>query len=70
MIFKQGFYFSYSYDLSLSKMRWAKGYSSQLKFCWNAYVSQQLRNVDVSWMIPLMQGSIKTFNVFIEGTDF
>jgi hypothetical protein len=51
-------------------MRWAKGYSSQLKFCWNAYVSQQLRNVDVSWMIPLMQGSIKTFNVFIEGTDF
>jgi hypothetical protein len=67
-IFKQGFFFSYSYDLSLSKMRYAQGYSSQLKFCWNAFISKQLRNLnDISWMIPLIQGSIKTFNVFIEG---
>ncbi len=39
---KEGFYFSYGYDLSLSRTAYAEGYSSRLKFAWNCNLGKNL----------------------------
>ena len=42
VIFRQGFYFSYTYDLTLSKIRYAEGYPQNLNYCWNCHLSKPL----------------------------
>ena len=68
VIFKQGFYFSYTYDLTLSRIKYAEGYQLNLAYCWNSYLSAKLLELkDQSWVLPMIQGCVKTFNSFIQG---
>lgn len=65
---KEGYYFSYDYDLSLNRQAYAKGYPTRGCYHWNFNLSSQLALLqDKGWMIGLMQGSIKYFKVFLEG---
>lgn len=68
VIFKQGFYFSYTYDLTLSRIRYAEGYPLNLNYCWNIHLSKKLLDLkDQSWVLPMIQGYVKTFHAFIQG---
>jgi hypothetical protein len=39
---KEGFYFCYGYELSLSRTAYAEGYSTRLKFAWNCNMGKNL----------------------------
>ncbi len=39
---KEGFYFSYGYELSLSRTAYAEGYPTRLKFAWNYNMGKNL----------------------------
>lgn len=39
---KEGFYFSYGYELSLSRTAYAEGYPTRLKFAWNCNMGKNL----------------------------
>jgi hypothetical protein len=65
-LLKEGYYFSYEYDLSLSKQGFAKGFPSRASFFWNLNMGQQLLQLqDKGWFIGLMQGAIRHFKVFL-----
>lgn len=65
---KEGFYFSYGYDLSLSRTAYAEGYSSRLKFAWNCNLGKNLLKLqEKGWFIILMQGSIKYLKHILQG---
>ncbi len=67
-LLKEGYYFSYDYDLSLSRQAYAKGYPTKGKYHWNINMSKSLLQLqDKAWFVGLMQGSIKTFKSFIQG---
>lgn len=67
-LLKEGYYFSYDYDLSLSREAYAKGYSTRGPFQWNLNMSKRILQLqDQGWFIGLMQGSIRAFQVFLQG---
>lgn len=67
-LIKEGYYFSYDYDLSLSRQAYAKGYPTRGKYHWNLNMSRKLLQLqDKGWFIGLMQGSVKYFKVFLQG---
>ena len=41
-LLKEGYYFSYQYDISLSRTAYAEGYPSRLKYAWNVRMGEQL----------------------------
>jgi hypothetical protein len=64
-----GHYFSYNYNLTLSKMRQAASQQTEPKFAWNWYMYRDLLkfNVDRKWTIPLIQGYVGYFDVYLMG---
>jgi len=65
----QGYYFSYTYDLTLSKVKRATNCQTEVRFQWNHYLYKDLTkwNIDRKWRVPVIQGFIGYFNVFIQG---
>lgn len=56
----EGYYFSYFYDLSLSRAAFAEGYPLKKKFVWNMFISKNLARLnEVNWFVGLMQGFVK-----------
>ena len=69
-LLRQGYYFSYDYELSLSRTAYAEGYPTRLKFAWNVHMGRNLLKLqEKSWFIVLMQGSIKAFRYILQGTQ-
>jgi hypothetical protein len=67
-LLREGYYFSYDYDLSLSRQAYAKGFTTKGKYQWNLFLSKKLLQLqDKSWFVGIIQGSIKTFQVFLQG---
>ena len=66
----EGFYFSYTYDLTLtSRQNRAEGASNQ-KFVWNHHLMRPFRQaegVSKEWIFPIIQGYIGGFSVFVIG---
>jgi hypothetical protein len=65
----QGYYFSYSYDLTLSKQASALGAETNVKFLWNRNLLRPIMEGGVSrvWALALIQGYIGYFSTFIAG---
>ena len=67
-LLKEGYYFSYDYDLTLSREAYSEGYPTKLKYAWNLHMGKALLKLnDRAWFGGLMQGSIKYFKVYLEG---
>lgn len=67
-LLKEGYYFSYTYDLTLSKTAYAEGYPSRLKYAWNIAMAKKLLHLqERSWFVVLLQGSIRSFKVYLQG---
>lgn len=57
-LFHSGFYFSYTYNLTIAKEKQAQKITSpDERFWWNQYLLKDLisQKVDAKWMIYLMQ---------------
>jgi hypothetical protein len=63
----QGYYFSFGYDLSISKIRFAEGYPFNFKFCWNAHLGINL--ISLGWFIPVIQGFVGNFKVEVKSNQ-
>jgi len=65
----QGYYFSYTYDLTLSKVKRATNCQTEVRFQWNHFLYKDLTkfHIDRKWRVPVIQGFIGHFNVFIQG---
>ena len=64
-----GFYYSYTYDLTLSTDKISKGQNDRApKFWWTGFMLKDLRaqNISISWQIPLIQ--VKIFYLIYEMT--
>ena len=69
-LLREGYYFSYDYELSLSRTAFAEGYPPRLKFAWNIHMGKDLLKLqDKSWFLVLLQGSIKSFRYILQGRD-
>lgn len=67
-LLKEGYYFSYEYDLSLSRQAFARGYPTRGSFHWNLNMCQKILQLqNKGWFVGLMQGSVKYFKVFLQG---
>jgi|JI6StandDraft_1071083.scaffolds.fasta_scaffold02331_10 hypothetical protein len=63
-----GYYFSFTYDLSVSKIKQAEGYPKNFKFCWNAHLAKGLYKLEEKgWMVSLIQGFINKFSQQLQG---
>lgn len=68
-LLKEGYYFSYNYELTLSRTAYAEGYPTKLKFAWNVNMGKGLLKLqEKAWFIVLMQGSIKAFRYILQGS--
>jgi len=64
---KEGYYFSFEYDLSLSRQAYAQGFPSRGKYHWNLHIGRQLLQLqDKSWFVGLMQGSARYTDNYID----
>lgn len=67
-LMREGFYFSYGYELSLSRTAYAEGYPMRLKFAWNSNMGKNLLKLqEKAWFVILMQGSIRHFKYILQG---
>lgn len=67
-IMREGYYFSFTYDLSVSKIKQAEGYPKNFKFCWNAYMARGMVSIsEKEWMVSLIQGFLRGFAVNLQG---
>lgn len=67
-VMNTGYYFSFTYDLSVSKIKQAEGYPKNFKFCWNAYLARGLYDLEEKqWMVSLIQGFIGHFSQELQG---
>lgn len=65
---REGFYFSYGYELSLSRTAYAEGYATRLKFAWNSNMGKNLLKLrEKGWFTPLIQGSVRHFKHILQG---
>jgi len=64
-----GYYFSYTYDLTLSKVKRATNCQTEVRFQWNHHLYKDLKkfNIDKKWQVPLIQGLVGYANAFIQG---
>lgn len=64
-----GYYFSYTYDLTLSKIKRATNCQTETRFQWNYHLHKDLKKfgVDKKWQISLIQGHIGYATSFIQG---
>lgn len=60
-VFSVGFYFSYNYDLTTSRVKQAQHLPTDTEFLWNEYLFKDIlsQGVDRRWMIQLIQVRIK-----------
>lgn len=63
-VFSIGFYFSYDYDLTLSKNKISKEQTPDKAFLWNEHLFKDIisQKIDESWLIPVIQGFFGTFS--------
>ncbi|EAR97726.2 endonuclease/exonuclease/phosphatase family protein (macronuclear) [Tetrahymena thermophila SB210] len=66
-LFKQGYYFSYTYNLSLSKQKQAFKAATEWRFAWNSHMCKDLITAKVNplWTIPVVQGFVSNFQVYM-----
>ena len=52
-----GYYFSYGYNLTLSKMKQTTTNQTDPRFTWNGFLLKDLTkmNIDKKWSLPLIQ---------------
>jgi len=64
----QGFYFSYTYDLTISKYKRANNFPTDNRFMWNYHLCKEMNNfgVSVQWQLPLIQGYVGRFMVPVQ----
>jgi SacI homology domain len=64
-----GYYFSYTYDLTLSKIKRATNCQTETRFQWNYHLHKDLKKfgVDKRWQLSLIQGHIGYATSFIQG---
>ncbi|EAS01600.2 endonuclease/exonuclease/phosphatase family protein (macronuclear) [Tetrahymena thermophila SB210] len=62
-LFSSGFYFSYQFDLTLSKQKKSKGNSKESSFAWNTHLMKDLfqQNISQSWQLSLIYGYVGYF---------
>jgi hypothetical protein len=66
-IMREGYYFSFTYDLSVSKIKQAEGFPKNFKFCWNAYMARNIATIDdKEWMVSMIQGFVRGFSVNLQ----
>ena len=60
-----GYYFSYGYNLTLSKMKQTSTQQTDLRFAWNGFLLKDLikMNVDKKWSLPLIQVNKNDLNI-------
>jgi hypothetical protein len=58
-LLEMGYYFSYTYDLTLSKAAQLTKKTSDTRYLWNSYLCRELLNqkIDRKWIVPLIQVS-------------
>ncbi|EAR95552.1 endonuclease/exonuclease/phosphatase family protein (macronuclear) [Tetrahymena thermophila SB210] len=68
-LFQEGYYFSYTYDLSLSRQKQAFQADREWRFAWNSYMCKDLIAAKVKpiWTIPVVQGFVSNFQVYMVG---
>ncbi|EAR97727.3 endonuclease/exonuclease/phosphatase family protein (macronuclear) [Tetrahymena thermophila SB210] len=68
-LFSEGYYFCYTYDLSLSRQKQAYSSERDWRFCWNSYLCKDLiaSKIPSVWTIAIIQGYCSTFSVYIQG---
>ena len=66
-LMSQGYYFSFDYDLSISKIRFAEGYPFNFKYCWNGHLGIQL--IEHGWFVPTIQGYVGYFSSEIKNMN-
>ena len=56
-LMSSGYYFSYTYNLTLSKIKMAYGSETNSYFLWNGNMFQDLisQKIDKNWIVPLIQ---------------
>jgi len=67
-LFKQGYYFSYTCDLTLSKQkRSERGENTETRYQWNKHILKDVVKAQVSkkWQLPIVQGYIGFFDAVI-----
>jgi hypothetical protein len=42
---QSGYYFSFSYDLTISKYQYSKGYPTNYKFAWNSHLCNKIHGL-------------------------
>jgi hypothetical protein len=64
-----GFYYSYTYDLTLSKIKQQIQYPTEIKFLWNInLIKEYLKsNIDRRWTTFLIQGFVGYFDLYVNG---
>jgi hypothetical protein len=69
ILLKSGFYFSYKYNLTLP-LRLQAQQELAVRFTWNCRLFADLdkHRVPFRWRCPLIQGFVKSFQVFLEGS--
>lgn len=67
-VFSIGFYFSYDYDLTLSRNKISSKQTTDINFLWNEHLFKDIvsQKIDKSWLIPLIQGFFGTYSCKIE----
>jgi hypothetical protein len=64
----EGYYFAFRYDLSLTRSSHSLGLPTKKKFLWNKNIGKNLEKLgEKRWFVGLIQGSIRTFKVTLEG---
>ena len=64
-----GYYFSCSYDLTVSRQKIAQGVTFDKAFCWNYNHIKQFiqQKIDKIWTVSLVQGYVSQFSSFVSG---
>lgn len=63
-LLSSGYYFSYTWDLTLSKVKMASNSASDARFCWNGHIMRDLIKFKINsrWLIPMIQVQLLFFN--------
>lgn len=69
IILKSGFYYSYKYNLTMP-LRFQRKEEIAERFTWNSrfFTEFEKYKLGFKWKCPIIQGFVKSFEVFLEGT--
>ena len=70
-LLSQGYYFSFSYDLTLNQQKRTAKQDTHYSFIWNHHLFQAFRkqNVAEEWFTPVMQGFIGTVSQIVQDKE-